>query len=70
MPRSACSAEYGDRIQFPKRSVLNKRTMDNVLNCDSYINIPSSQTYRSHLHLNRQQRFLNCGEVKESIQKE
>jgi hypothetical protein len=26
---------------------LNKsRAMDNVKNCDSYINIPSSQTYR------------------------
>jgi hypothetical protein len=23
--------------------------MDNVQNCDSYINIPSSQTYRSYL---------------------
>jgi hypothetical protein len=23
--------------------------MDNVQNCDSYINMPSSQTYRSHL---------------------
>jgi hypothetical protein len=22
--------------------------MDNVQNCDSYINIPSSQTYRDH----------------------
>jgi hypothetical protein len=22
------------------------RTMDNVQNCDTYINIPSSQTYR------------------------
>jgi hypothetical protein len=28
--------------------VLNKRTMDDVQNCDSYINIPSSETYRSH----------------------
>jgi hypothetical protein len=27
--------------------VLNKnRTIDNVKNCDNYINIPSSQTYR------------------------
>jgi hypothetical protein len=24
--------------------------MDNVQNCDSYINTLSSQTYRSHLH--------------------
>jgi hypothetical protein len=31
-------------------SCLNKkdRRMDNVQNCDSYMNIPSSQTYRSH----------------------
>jgi hypothetical protein len=27
-------------------TVLNKRMMDNVQNCYSYINIPSSQTYR------------------------
>jgi hypothetical protein len=26
--------------------------MDNVHNCDSYINIPSSQTYRSYVNLN------------------
>jgi hypothetical protein len=25
---------------------IKDRTMDNVQNCDSYINIPSSQTYR------------------------
>jgi hypothetical protein len=26
--------------------------MDNVQNCDSYINVPSSQTYRSYfIHL-------------------
>jgi hypothetical protein len=25
--------------------------MDNVQNCDSYISIPSSQTYRSHKSL-------------------
>jgi hypothetical protein len=24
--------------------------MDNIQNCDSYINIPSPQTYRSHFH--------------------
>jgi hypothetical protein len=24
--------------------------MDNVQNCDSYINIPSSQTYRQHFY--------------------
>jgi hypothetical protein len=27
-------------------NVLEDRTMDNVQNCDSYINTPSSQTYR------------------------
>jgi hypothetical protein len=27
---------------------IKDRTMDNVQNCDSYINIPSSQTYRQH----------------------
>jgi hypothetical protein len=28
-------------------SLLTKKTaMDNVQNCDSYVNIPSSQTYR------------------------
>jgi hypothetical protein len=25
---------------------IKDRTMDNIQNCDSYINIPSSQTYR------------------------
>jgi hypothetical protein len=35
-------------IESCLRRVLYKedRTMDNVQNCDSYINIPSSQTYR------------------------
>jgi hypothetical protein len=33
----------------PRNAVLNKgRAMDNVTNVDSYINIPSSQTYRSY----------------------
>jgi hypothetical protein len=27
---------------------IKDRTMDNVQNCDSYINIPLSQTYRYH----------------------
>jgi hypothetical protein len=27
---------------------IKDRTMDNVQNCDSYINMPSSQTYREH----------------------
>jgi hypothetical protein len=37
-----------DRIQSLKQHSLNKRKgMDNVRNCDSYINISSSQTYRS-----------------------
>jgi hypothetical protein len=31
--------------------ITNHRTMDNVQNCDSYINIPSSQTYISNLLL-------------------
>jgi hypothetical protein len=38
-------------IEFPIQWVLfyiKDRTMDNVQNCDSYINITSSQTYRQH----------------------
>jgi hypothetical protein len=35
----------GDRIQSLKRCVLNTR-QDDAQNCDSYISIPSSQTYR------------------------
>jgi hypothetical protein len=35
-----------ESIQFPKRHVEDM-TIDNVQNCDSYINILSSQTYRS-----------------------
>jgi hypothetical protein len=37
--------------QFILRNVMFKikdRTMGIVQNCNSYINIPSSQTYRSH----------------------
>jgi hypothetical protein len=32
------------------KTETESRTMDNVQNCDSYINIPSSQTYRSCLY--------------------
>jgi hypothetical protein len=35
-------SEDGDRIQSPK--------MDNAQNCDRYINIPPSHTYRSYSH--------------------
>jgi hypothetical protein len=47
-PETLGSPEDGDRIQSPKRYVfkIKDRTMDNVQNCDSYINIPWSQTYR------------------------
>jgi hypothetical protein len=27
---------------------IKNKTLDNVQNCDSYINIPSSQTYKSY----------------------
>jgi hypothetical protein len=37
--------QEGDRNQAPKRCVLNK--LDNVQNCDSNVNVPSSQTHRS-----------------------
>jgi hypothetical protein len=33
--------------------------MDNVQNCDSYINIPSSQTFRSYVHT-----YILCRPVK------
>jgi hypothetical protein len=37
----------GDRIQSPKRVCYVKdRTKTNFQNCNSYVNIPSSQTYR------------------------
>jgi hypothetical protein len=32
--------------------------MDNVQNCDSYINIPSSQTYRSYLKHNKINNYI------------
>jgi hypothetical protein len=38
--------------------------MDNVQNCDSYINIPSSQTYRSYLPYN------GCVATNSDVQKE
>jgi hypothetical protein len=34
--------------------------MDNVQNCDSYINIPSSQTYRSYIKGRKQERNSNA----------
>jgi hypothetical protein len=42
--RNVFPVRYGQtyRVEFP----IKDRTMDNVQNCDSYINIPSSQTYR------------------------
>jgi hypothetical protein len=40
-PAQQIPPEDRDRIKSPKRRVL-----DNVQNCVSYINIPSSQTYR------------------------
>jgi hypothetical protein len=40
-----CSPEDGDRIQSSKRR-MKDRTIDNVQNCDSHINLPLSQTYR------------------------
>jgi hypothetical protein len=42
------SPEDGDRIQCVV-FVIKERTMDNVQNCDSYIHIPSSQTYNSYI---------------------
>jgi hypothetical protein len=43
-----CLRLQADPIQMDPvdRGSLCLRTMDNVQNCDSYINIPSSQTYR------------------------
>jgi hypothetical protein len=43
--------EDGDRIQSPKRYVLinKKRMMTNVQKHNNFINIPSSQTFRSYL---------------------
>jgi hypothetical protein len=39
-------------MQSPKHFVLNERQdMDNVQNCESYINIPTSQTYGENLPL-------------------
>jgi hypothetical protein len=40
-------SEGEDRIQTPINYVQRKdRTMDNVQNCDRFINTPSSQTYK------------------------
>jgi hypothetical protein len=39
----------GDRIKSPKRRVYVKcRTMGIIRNCDSYVNVPSSQTYKKN----------------------
>jgi hypothetical protein len=43
--RCVVAPQDEDEIQSPKRRVLKKgQDVDNVQNCDSYINIPSSQT--------------------------
>jgi hypothetical protein len=34
--------------------------MDNIQNCDSYINIPSSQTYRAYVLILTNINFKNC----------
>jgi hypothetical protein len=34
------------KVQLLLKYLIKDRTMDNVQNCDSYINISSSQTYR------------------------
>jgi hypothetical protein len=33
---------------YSSYALKNDRTMDIIQNCDSYINMPSSQTYRQH----------------------
>jgi hypothetical protein len=40
----ASPPEDGNILQYPKRRVLNKRQDDGY--CDSYLNIPLSETYR------------------------
>jgi hypothetical protein len=46
---SRFSSEEGDRIQSPKRCVLNKNmTMYNVQKHNICINVPSSQTFISY----------------------
>jgi hypothetical protein len=40
----SCGQTYRVEMSFK----IKGRMMDNVKNCDSYINIPSSQTYRYH----------------------
>jgi hypothetical protein len=41
-----------DIIHLLRKTLKNKnRTMDNVPNCDSYMNIAWSQTYSSYLYL-------------------
>jgi hypothetical protein len=39
------------RVELSFKYNLNNRTMDSVHNCDSYINISLSQTYRSYLQV-------------------
>jgi hypothetical protein len=40
--------EDGDKIQSPKRRVLNKRMIDNVQNCDSYMSNMSHRVLAFH----------------------
>jgi hypothetical protein len=45
-PTEQAPPEDEDRIQSPKRCFKKDKIVDKVQNCDSYINIPSLQTYR------------------------
>jgi hypothetical protein len=47
-PEQKVLSLYGLLVSSLRNAVfqIKDRTMDNVQNCDSYINIPSSQTYR------------------------
>jgi hypothetical protein len=44
-----CSLRGTDKPTELSCVLIKDRTMDNVQICDSYINIPSSQTCRSYL---------------------
>jgi hypothetical protein len=48
-PNELVPPEDGDRIQSPKpRFHIKDSTIDNVQNCDTYINIKSTQTCIQH----------------------
>jgi hypothetical protein len=59
-PSELVPSENGERIESPKRCVLNKGTTDNVQNCNNYINIPLTKPINLSHKLRVANPILSC----------